>query len=112
MGERLKEIQNNLDIRNKEVVYKTGLSDVMVDKLRNDRNAGHDMLTMVKLCAGLDLHPIVSRELCALAGVAFNIATPQNYAYQLVIDTMHGKSAEEKERFLLERGFPRLDIQD
>ena len=112
LGERLKEIQAKIDIKNKEAIHKTGLSDAMVGRLRNDSNARHDMLTMVKLCAGLDLPPQIARELCALAGVALNASNKLNFAYQIIIEQMHGRTAEEKERFLEQNGFPRLDIQD
>jgi Zn-dependent peptidase ImmA (M78 family)/transcriptional regulator with XRE-family HTH domain len=112
LGERLKELQVLLDIRNKEVVAKTGLTDAMVDRLRNDRNESHDILTMVKLCAGLDLEPTIAHELFTLAGVALTATTPQNYAYQIVINQMHGQPAEAKEQFLEANGFKRLDIQD
>jgi len=112
LGERLKEIQIILKITNKDIIYRTGLADAMVDSLRNDRSVGRDMRTMVKLCAGLGLPPSVSHELCALAGVALNSATRQNHAYRFIIDTMFGKTAEYKERFLESIGLPRLDIQD
>ena len=112
LGKRLKEIQREFDIRNKEIVYKTGLSDAMVDRLRNDRNDGHDVITIVKLCAGLDLYPPIAHELFVLAGVALNTSVFQNFVYQYIIDNMYLKTAEEKEQLLEESGFSRLGIQD
>jgi len=112
LGERLKEILKRFDIKIKEAVHKTGLSEAIIDRLRNDRNTTHDIRTMVKLCAGLDLPPNISNELFGLAGVSLKIAKIEIFAYNHIINGMYGQTAEEKEKYLEENGLQRLDIQD
>lgn len=67
---------------------RSGITDKTIQRCRNDSSYSPSKQTVVALCVGLHLHPILARDLLTKAGIVFRNGSEEDVAYALVVDTM------------------------
>lgn len=78
---------------------KTGLNEMTYSRAKNNADSLPDFLTVISICAGLDLDIGVTTNLLGLAGHTFS-GSRDHQAYSFVITNYRGRSLAEKNEFL------------
>lgn len=84
------------------------LSTKTIRRLRTDESYSPTMETVMKLCIGLQLHPILSGHLLSTAGITFRPREP-DITYQLLLSTYYTYSLDVCSQVLVELGLQPLN---
>ena len=78
---------------------KTGLNEMTYSRAKNNADSLPDFMTVISICAGLDLDIGVTSNLLGLAGHTFS-SSRDHQAYSFVINNYRGRSLADKNEFL------------
>ena len=67
-----------------------------------------DMKTVVAICIGMHLHPLLSNHLIESAGLSFRYVVPEHATYQFFVTGYYGHSVDECNEMLHAQGFKSL----
>ncbi|WP_212506975.1 helix-turn-helix domain-containing protein [Caproicibacterium amylolyticum] len=82
-----------------------------IQRMRNDENYTPKLGTVVAVCIGLQLHPILSGDLIKKSGLAFKY-TEEHTAYQFILSTHFRSSIYECNKKLACCGFKSIGREE
>ena len=88
------------------------LSSKTIQRMRNDAAYIPDLKTVVAVCIGMHLHPIISRHLIDAAGHTFRYTVDEHMMYDFFITSYYTHSIHECNALLRARGFSELSGQE
>ena len=91
-----------------ELAEKSKLSEKTIQRLRNQADYQVNMKTVIAVCIGLQLHPILSEHLIESAGLTFRYVSQEQILYRFFITGYYTHSIDECNAMLEEKGFKRL----
>ena len=89
-----------LGLSEERLAERSGLSSKTVQRCRNTQGRMLPTRTVVAICVGLQLPPVLCRDLVLKSGVHFRPGIDEDIAYQMIIDSMTASSIYECNEFL------------
>lgn len=102
----LKELMKDKGVKEEDLAARSGLSEKTIQRLRHQKIAP-TVETMVQLCIGLQLDPILSEYLMQAAGVHF-METDLHRAYKVLLNSFYLYSVEYCNSLLKDQKLPTL----
>lgn len=106
LSEMIKKLMKDNGIKEEDLAARSGLSEKTIQRLRNQKIVP-TIETMVQLCIGLQLDPILSECLMQAAGVQF-MDSDLHRAYKVLLDTYYPYSVEYCNSLLKDQKLPTL----
>ena len=89
-----------LGLSEERLAERSGLSSKTIQRCRNTQGRMLPVRTVIALCVGLQLPPVLCRDLVLKSGVQFRPGINEDIAYQMIIDSMTASSIYECNAFL------------
>lgn len=96
------------EISVEELAESSKLSSKTIQRLRTQADYNVNMKTVVAICIGMHLHPLLSNHLIESAGLSFRYVVPEHATYQFFITGYYGQSIDECNAILHAQGFKSL----
>ncbi len=96
------------EISVEELAENSKLSSKTIQRLRTQADYNVNMKTVIAICIGMHLHPLLSQHLIESAGLSFRYVIPEHGMYQFFITGYYGHSVEECNEILHAQGFKSL----
>lgn len=106
LSEMIKKLMKDKGIKEEDLAARSGLSEKTIQRLRNQKIVP-TIETMMQLCIGLQLDPILSEYLMQAAGVRF-MDSELHRAYKVLLDTYYLYSVEYCNSLLKDQKLPTL----
>jgi transcriptional regulator with XRE-family HTH domain len=87
-GDALKKLMENRGITVEALASDSNVSEAQIKRLRNNEEQGTKPVTLVKICVGLQLPPLVSRTLLLKKSVTLTPNTDLNILLNFILDAM------------------------
>lgn len=97
-GAALKKLMENRGVTVETLAYDANLSEAQIKRLRNNEEQKTKPSTLVKICVGLQLPPMISRVLFRKKGLDLLHNTEQNILFNFIIDTMYRDNIYDVEK--------------
>lgn len=91
---------------------KSLVSAKTIQRMRNEDNHATSLQTVVAVCIGLQLHPLLSKDIVEKAGFRFRPAHEEHIIYQLLLGSYNHCSIYECNELLVSNGFKALGRED
>ena len=88
-----KVIKDYANTQEKAALY-SGISISTIERLVSDKNGGTTRKTLLRICVGLKLHPIISEELFKKANIDLTANTQENFFIKQIINYMYEEDVE------------------
>ena len=88
-GPALKKLMENRKVTIEMLASDANISEAQIKRLRNNEDQGTKPVTLVKICVGLQLPPMISRVLFKKKGFDLLQNTEQNILFNFVLDAMY-----------------------
>ena len=88
-GPALKKLMENRKVTVEMLASDADVSEAQIKRLRNDEDQGTKPVTLVKICVGLQLPPMISRVLFKKKGFDLLQNTEHNILFNFVLDAMY-----------------------
>ena len=96
------------EISVEELAESSKLSSKTIQRLRTQADYNVNMKTVVAICIGMHLHPLLSNHLIESAGLSFRYVVPEHATYQFFVTGYYGHSVDECNEILQAQGFKNL----
>ena len=96
------------EISVEELAESSKLSSKTIQRLRTQADYNVNMKTVVAICIGMHLHPLLSNHLIESAGLSFRYVVPEHGMYHFFITGYYGHSVDECNEILQAQGFKNL----
>ena len=97
-----------VEISEEELAEKAKLSDKIIQRLRIQGRYNVTLKTVVAICIGMHLPPLVSRHLIESAGLSFKYANKEHMLYDFFIASYYCHTIDECNEMLHAQGFKSL----
>ena len=87
------------------------VSSNSISRLRREAYPNTSLSNVVSLCVGLNLHPLMAKDLIQKAGYSFN-GSLEHVAYQMILFSMTNSSLEECNDYLKSVGVKQLGTEE
>ena len=91
---------NRLGLSEERLAERSGLSSKTIQRCRNTRGRTLPVRTVVAICVGLQLPPVLCRDLILKSGIQFRPGINEDIAYQMILDSMTASSIFDCNEFL------------
>ena len=88
-----KVIKDYVDTQEKAALY-SGVNISTIERLVSSKNSGTTRKTLLRICVGLKLHPIISEELFEKANLDLTANTQENFFIKQIINFMYEEDVE------------------
>jgi DNA-binding XRE family transcriptional regulator len=82
-----------------------------IQRIRNDERYQPKLATAVALCIGMQLSPILSRDMISKAGISFRISE-EHIIYQMLLNSYYQNSIYECNEILRTNNFKPLSTEE
>lgn len=96
------------EISVEELAESSKLSSKTIQRLRTQADYNVNMKTVVAICIGMHLHPLLSQHLIESAGLSFRYVVPEHATYQFFVTGYYGHSIDDCNEILHAQGFKSL----
>ncbi|EKF35835.1 ImmA/IrrE family metallo-endopeptidase [Bacillus xiamenensis] len=103
--EALKALMKWKDLKNEELAEKCLLSSKTIQRMRNEEGYEPKLRTVIALCVGMQLPPILSRKLIEISGYAIRFAVEEHAMFEAIITGYYKTSIHECNELLESAGF-------
>ena len=107
-NDSLVKIMDWVEISVEGLAESSKLSSKTIQRLRTQADYNVSLRTVVALCIGMHLHPILSQHLVTTAGLSFRYAIPEQAMYHFFITSFYMHSIDECNELLLAKGYKKL----
>ena len=97
-----------VEISEEELAEKAKLSDRTIRRLRTQDDYNIQLKSVVAICIGMHLPPLVSRHLIESAGLSFKYANKEHMLYDFFITSYYCHTIDECNEMLHAQGFKSL----
>jgi len=96
------------EITVEQLAESSKLSEKTIQRLRTKDDYNVNMKTVIAICIGMHLHPLLSNHLIESAGLSFRYVVPEHATYQFFITGYYGHTIDECNEILHAQGFKSL----
>ncbi|WP_259743911.1 helix-turn-helix transcriptional regulator [Lactococcus lactis] len=108
VGEALKILMEWLKMSGKELSDESLLSKKSISEIRTGKVKKPRIETLIALCVGMNLPPLVSRRFIETAGIKLNPSDRQQLVYEIILDGCSSLSIYQCNKILRKNGFAPL----
>ena len=107
-GEALRYVMKCLDVRNEELAEYSMLGVETISRMRNRSDYEPKLKSVVAICIGLKLPPMISNKLIELAGYSLRNTTDEHMLYSVFLAGSSSFTVEQCNELLVEKGYSAL----
>ncbi|MDY2776598.1 MAG: hypothetical protein SOV02_08920 [Streptococcus infantarius] len=107
-GEALKYVMKYQDVRNEELAEYSMIGVETISRMRNRSDYEPKLKSVVAICIGLNLPPMVSNKLIELAGYSLRNTTDEHMFYSVLLAGSSSFTVGECNELLVENGYSAL----
>ena len=111
-GASLKMVMTWAEVTVEGLAEEALLSAKTIQRMRNDSAYIPELKTVVAICIGMHLHPIISNHLIEVAGHTFRYTVDEHMMYYSFITCFYTHSIHECNELLRARGYSELSGQE
>src|SRR5699024_4974170 len=106
--EALKALMKWKGLKNEELAESCLLSSKTIQRMRNEEDYEPKLRTVIALCVGMQLPPILSRKLIEISGYTIRFAIDEHAMFEAIISGYYKESIHECNELLVSAGFKNL----
>lgn len=107
-GEALKYVMKYQDVRNEELAEYSMIGVETISRMRNRSDYEPKLKSVVAICIGLNLPPMVSNKLIELSGYSLRNTTDEHMFYSVLLAGSSSFTVGECNELLVENGYSAL----
>ena len=111
-SESLVKIMDWLGITEEVLAEESRLSTKTIQRLRTNDNYNVSLRTVIAICIGMHLHPVLSQHLIEVAGLAFKYASEEQMLFHFLITGYYTHSLDECNALLQAQGYKILSNKE
>ena len=111
-AESLIRIMEWADITEEKLAEQSKLSTKTIQRLRTSNDYNVTLRTVVAICIGMHLHPVLSQHLIEAAGLTFKYTSEEQMTYHFLVTAYYTHSIDECNELLQAQGYRILSNQE